>query len=149
MSKPDHPDTLDFLMAQICHLHHTRANQLFESLGLYRGQPRVLFALWDQEGLTQKDLADQMMITPATVTKMLQRMEKSGFITRQQDLGDQRITRVYLTEEGRQVKGQVEKVWKTMEAETFADLTTDEKVILRRFLLHIRDNLQLVTGEDA
>jgi DNA-binding MarR family transcriptional regulator len=149
MSKPDHPDTLDFLLAQNCYLHHTRANQLFESIGLYRGQPRVLFALWDQEGVTQRELADQLSLTPATITKMLQRMEKSGFITRKQDPGDQRISRVYLTEAGRQVKAQVENVWETMEAETFENLTSEERSLLHRFFIQIRDNLAHATGEDA
>ena len=36
-----------------------------------------------------------------------------------------------------------------MEAETFANLTEDERVVLRRFLLQIRDNLQQAMGEAA
>ena len=104
MPKPDRPETLDFLLAQNCHLHHTRAHHLFETLGLYRGQPPVLFELWEQEGLTQKELAVRLGVTPATITKMLQRMEKAGFIQRKQDSGDQRISRVYLTEAGCLIK---------------------------------------------
>ncbi|MBE0697355.1 MAG: MarR family transcriptional regulator, partial [Anaerolineaceae bacterium] len=80
MQKHDPPDSLDYLLANICHLHHTRAHQRLEGLGLYRGQPPVLRALWLQEGLTQTELAEKMKITPATMTKMLQRMEKTGFI---------------------------------------------------------------------
>jgi DNA-binding MarR family transcriptional regulator len=148
LPKPDHPDTLDFLMAQNCHLHHTRAHQLFDELGLYRGQPPVLYELWQSEGLTQKELADRLGVTPATITKMLQRMEKAGFIQRKQDAADQRISRVYLTEAGCLVKDRVENVWKTMEVETFANLTSAEQDLLRRFLLQIRDNLRHAVGED-
>jgi DNA-binding MarR family transcriptional regulator len=147
MSKPNHPETMDFLLANICHLHHTRAHQLFEALGLYRGQPPVLLALWEKEGLTQTALAERLQNTPATVTRMLQRMEKSGFIQRKPDPEDQRISRVYLTEAGRLIKTHVEAVWKAMEAETFVNFKPEESVLLRRFLLQIRENLLHATGE--
>ena len=141
MSKPDHPKTMDFLLASICHLHHTRARQLFEATGLHRGQPEVLLALWEQEGITQTELAGRLKITPATVTKMLQRMEKTGFIQRKPDARDQRVSRVYLTQAGRAVRRDVEAVWKTMEAETFTNLTQAERATLRRFLLQMLENL--------
>jgi MarR family transcriptional regulator, organic hydroperoxide resistance regulator len=147
MHEPKPLDTLDFLLVNICHLHHSRAHQLLEAIGLYRGQPPVLRALWEQEGLTQTDLAERMKITPATMTKMLQRMEKAGFIQRKPDVEDQRVSRVYLTDAGRGVQKDLEAVWAQMYAETFADFTEDECVVLRRFLLQIRENLVKATGE--
>lgn len=147
MPKPKHPKTLDFLLANICHLHHSRARQLFEAIGLHRGQPLVLLALWEQEGQTQTELAARLKITPATVTKMLQRMEKAGFIQREPDAQDQRVSRVYLTPAGRAVRRDVEAVWKTMEAETFAGFTQAEQASLRRFLLRMLENLRHATGE--
>ena len=147
MPKPNHPKTLDFLLANICHLHHGRARQLFEAIGLHRGQPQVLLALWEQEGLTQTELAGRLKIKPATVTKMLQRMEKTGFIQRKPDAADQRVSRVYLTKAGRAIQGDVEAVLETMEAETFASFTLKEQGLLRRFLLRMLENLQHATGE--
>ena len=147
MPKPNRPKTMDFLLANICHLHHTRARQLFEAIGLHRGQPQVLLALWEQEGLTQTELAGRLKITPATVTKMLQRMEKAGFIQREPDAGDRRVSRVHLTPTGRAVRRGVEAVWKTMEAETFASFTQPERALLRRFLVRMLENLQHATGE--
>lgn len=82
------PNTLDFALAKVCHLHHHRVEELLEALGLYRGQPPVLFALWQQEGITHSELAERMHNTPATTTKMLQRMESAGFITRRPDPAD-------------------------------------------------------------
>ncbi len=147
MSKSHSPDTLDFLLANICHLHRARIQQLFEALGLYQGQPPLLRQLWDEEGLTQTELAERLKLAPATVTKMLQRMEKTGFIARQTDPEDQRISRVYLTEAGRAVQDRVEEVFRTLEAETFANLTSEESLLLRRLFLQIRENLLTATGE--
>ena len=148
MKKSWHPESMDFILVNVCHLHHSRAHQLLETIGLYRGQPPVLFALWEQEGLTQTELAARLHVTPATITKMLQRMEKTGFISRQADSEDQRVSRVYLTETGRAIKSKVEEVWSVMEAETFADFTLEERVLLRRFLLQMRENLARATGEE-
>jgi len=142
MTNLSEPQTLDFLLAQVCRLHHARIHQLLEALGLYRGQPRVLHILWDQDGLTHKELADIMGITPATITKMIQRMEKAGFVQRQPDPADQRISRVLLTDTGRAVQTQVEATWQQMEQEIFAGLSDDERVDLRRYLQKIRKNLE-------
>jgi MarR family transcriptional regulator, organic hydroperoxide resistance regulator len=149
MRKHDPPETLDFLLANICHLHHNRFHQMLEGLGLYRGQPPVLRALWEQEGMTQSELAERMKITPATMTKMLQRMEKTGFIQRKTDSEDQRVSRVYLTETGRAVQKDVESVLAQMEQDTFENFTLEEQMLLRRFFLQIRENLLSASGEEA
>jgi len=140
-------DNLDFILANVCHLHHIRAHQMLESIGLYRGQPPVLKALWEKEGLTQTELAEHMKITPATMTKMLQRMEKTGFIQRKPDEEDHRISRVYLTGAGRAIQGELEAIWVRIEDETFANFTEEERKLLRKFLLQMRENLGQATGE--
>lgn len=138
-------EPIDFLLVQVSKLHRSRAHHLLESLGLYRGQPHVLRALWEQEGMTHGELAAQVGVQPATITKMLQRMEKAGFVARRPDPKDQRVSRVYLTEAGRTVQSKVEQVWRTLEDETFAGFTFEEQVLLRRFFLQIRDNLARVS----
>jgi MarR family transcriptional regulator, organic hydroperoxide resistance regulator len=139
-------ESLDSLFAQCCRLKHARIHTLLESLGLYRGQPSVLQALWEQEGLMHTDLAHRLQVQPATITKMLQRMEKAGFLERRPDPDDQRVSRVYLTEAGRAVRADVQQVWRQLEEEAFAGFTLQERVLLRRFFLDIRENLQRVTG---
>ncbi len=147
MSQAIEPESLDFLLAQVCHLHHSRAHTLLEAIGLYRGQPPVLKALWEQEGLTHTALAERLHVTPATITKMLQRMEKAGFVVRKPDAEDQRVSRVYLTEAGRAIQSQVQVVWQRMEQETFDGFTQEERALLRRLLQQIRENLRHVTGD--
>ena len=146
MSPTTEAETLDFMLAQVCKLHRSRAHTLLEKLGLYHGQPPMLFALWAQDGQTHTELAARLHIQPATMSKMVQRMEHAGFVTRQDDPEDQRVSRVYLTEAGRAVKEAVQQVWRALEDETFAGFTFDEHVLLRRFLLQIRENLLRVSG---
>ena len=145
MTEPSGPESLDSLFAQICRLKHARIHTLLEALGLYRGQPSVLQALWEHEGLMHTELARHLQVQPATITRMLQRMEKAGFVERRPDQEDERISRVYLTEAGRAVQAGVQGVWHTLEQEAFAEFGGEERALLRQFLLQIRENLLRVT----
>jgi DNA-binding MarR family transcriptional regulator len=134
--------SIDFLVAQVGRLHHKRAHALLEDLGLYHGQPRLLRALWQEEGKTQSDLAARLHVRPATITKMLQRMAEAGFVERRRDSRDQRVVRVYLTDAGRAVRERVRQVWEQMEQEALEGFDPEESSQLRGFLLRIRENLR-------
>ena len=144
MSCANEPDSLDWLLAQVCHHHYVRSHELLEKTGLYRGQPPLLSALWKQEGQTHSELAAKLHVTPATITRMLQRMEKSGFIRREQDASDQRVSRVYLTPAGRAVREELAAIHKRIEDETFSGMMSEEREQLRGYLVRMRDNLRQV-----
>ena len=137
-----HPESTEYLLGQVCRLHHARIRTEFHALGLYRGQPPLLAALHDEEGQTQSDLAERLTVTPATVTKMLQRLEKAGWIKRKPDGLDQRVMRVYLTDAGRSIQGEMETILKRLDQEALEGFTLEERVLFRRFLQHARDNLK-------
>ena len=139
-------ESLDRLFSQICRLKHARVHTLYEALGLYRGQSRVLRALWDREGLTHTELSRQLQVQPATITKMIQRMEKAGFVERRQDPDDQRVSRVSLTAAGRSIREDVQQVWRRLEEEAFAGFAEEERVLLREFFVRIRGNLTQASG---
>ena len=141
MKNIQEPEGMGSLLAQTCRLHYARVHELLEKIGLYRGQPPMLHALWEQEGLSHTELAARLQISPATITKMIQRMERAGFIQRKSDPQDQRLSRVYLTEAGRAIRGEVEAIWFHIEAETFAGFSIQEKESLRNLFLRIQNNL--------
>jgi DNA-binding MarR family transcriptional regulator len=147
MTELPETESLHSLFVQICKLKHARVHTLLENLGLYRGQPALLQALWEQEGLMHTELARRLQVQPATITKMLQRMEKAGFVERRPDAGDLRVSRVYLTEAGRAVRGDVQAVWRQLDEEAFAGFTAGDRALLRRFFFQIRENLEDVTGD--
>jgi DNA-binding MarR family transcriptional regulator len=132
--------SIDALIAQVCRMHYRRAHDLFEELGLYRGQPPLLHELWKCEGRTHGELAERLHVQPATITKMLQRMQEAGFVQRRRDTEDQRVSRVYLTATGREIQERVQQVWRQLEDEALAGFTLEERDLLRRFLVQIRDN---------
>lgn len=141
-------EALDFLLSQVCRLHYVRAQNLLDAIGIYRGQPPVLYVLHEQEGLTQSELAARLEVAPATVTKMLQRLERAGFVQRQTDSEDQRVSRVYLTDAGRAIQGEVVTALGRLAAETFYSFTVEERIVLRRLMIDMRENLSRVVGGD-
>jgi DNA-binding MarR family transcriptional regulator len=134
-------ESMEFLLGQVCKLHHARAHDLLEGLGLYRGQPRLLHALYEEEGITHGELAARLRVAPATITKMIQRMERAGFVERRADPADQRVSRVYLTEAGHAIHAAVDEALGTLEEESLAGLTEAERDQLNQFLISVRDNL--------
>jgi MarR family transcriptional regulator, organic hydroperoxide resistance regulator len=140
-------DSLDRLMAQVCRLHHGRAHTLLEALGLYRGQPPLLHIVAHNEGLSHSDIAARMRVTPATVSKMISRMEKNGILLTRSDPQDQRISRVYLQEGGRALLREADGQMQQLEAESFAGFTAEEREQMRGYLFRVRDNLLAVMGD--
>ena len=74
-----------------------------KGLGIHPRQMPILAVLWKEDGCSQKELASQLGVKPPTVTVSIQRLEKIGIIVRKQDEKDQRISRIYLTEEGKAI----------------------------------------------
>lgn len=134
-------DSLYFIFLEILRLHYYRTHVLLEEVGIYPGQPPMLFILNKKEGQSQSELAEKLQIKPSTITVMLKRMEKEGIVERKKDELDQRIIRVYITEKGRRLCNEAIKVMNKVEKECFANMTTEERIVLRRLFMQIRTNL--------
>ena len=135
------PETISFLLGYVCRANRAFANQALTEIGLYAGQEMFLHNLWEQDGLTQSQLVEQLCVQPATISKMLDRMEKGGLVVRRPDAEDSRVSRVFLTEQGKSLQHAVCDVWDKVEARIIAGLSTEERILLRRLLLQVHENL--------
>jgi len=72
-----------------------------EEFGVVPGQFAQLLALYEQDGLTQRELCARVQIEQPTMANTLQRMERDGLIDRVPDPADGRRARVLLTERAR------------------------------------------------
>lgn len=134
-------EALGYLLVEVSKLHRVQAHAALEELGLYRGQNFVLTALGEQEGLAQSELAERLLVRPPTISNSLERMEAVGLIERRPDADDRRVSRVYLTETGRAQHEAASSLWRDLEAQTFAGLTSEQRDSLWQMLLQIRENL--------
>lgn len=134
-------ETNSFLLVQVCRAHRNKANTLLSTVDLHAGQEFVIRHLGRNDGMTQSDLAEHLCVQPATVTKMLDRMVSAGLLERRKDDEDQRVSRVYLTDRGWAMQQSIDDVWQELESCSMAKFTTDEKILFRRLLMQMRDNL--------
>jgi DNA-binding MarR family transcriptional regulator len=65
-------------------------------------QARTLYLLLHQPGISQKDLADRLQVTPPAVSVTVRDMEASGWIERQPDPEDARQIKLALTKRGQE-----------------------------------------------
>ncbi|MCY6355297.1 MarR family winged helix-turn-helix transcriptional regulator [Clostridium sp. ZS2-4] len=137
-------DSLNHMFFKVIRLHYHRMQALLDKVGIYPGQPPMLHALHMKDGQSQKELAKKLGIKPSTITVMLKRMEKGELVERRQDTEDQRISRVYLTEKGKEAWIEVKEIMKDLETECFGNFTAEDQVLLRRLLMQMHDNLEKV-----
>jgi len=147
----DHPlpETTSYLLATLCKAHRNWAEQELATVGLHVGQEMLLSFLWQQDGLAQSDLAQRLGVQPATVCKMLGRMEAGGLIATRRDERDARIARVYLSEEGRAFQQAVTTAWARLETRFLAGFAAEEVIALRQVLARLADNLTTRSGVAA
>ena len=148
---PEQPQdpTLGQLLAQVCRLAGKRRRLRLEKIGLHHAQGMVLFHLWKEDGLSQRDLAEALHITPPTASNTLQRMERDGWIERRRDDADQRIVRVYLTEKARDLREDARTSLHDFDREMGSALSAAAQATLRRSLLKVREYLEQVTSGEG
>ncbi len=64
----------------------------------------ILARLWEEEGLTQKQIADRTYKDKANITRLVDVLEKRGLLERRADPADRRRYYIHLTESGRGLK---------------------------------------------
>ncbi|MDP9455199.1 MAG: MarR family transcriptional regulator [Actinomycetota bacterium] len=113
----------------------------FREVGLRVGQDMLLSRLWREDGLTQSELVERLGVEPATVSKVLSRMEGAGLVARRRDPRDARSSRVYLTERGRSLREPTSQAWEEAEERMLEGFAPEERVLLGRLLARVRENL--------
>lgn len=129
---------LSFMAA--LHLHRSLMARTFAGAGGHMGQAGALRILAVNDGLSQRDLAEKMHVARPTVTIMLQGMEANGMIERRPDERDQRVTRVYLTQEGRALEERAQEALGRYINETIGAMTERDREELKRLLGEFASN---------
>lgn len=124
---------------KVMKLHFLRTYSLLENTGVYPGQLGLIFELYNSNGQSQRELCDALSVKASTITVMIKRLEKTGLIERKQDENDKRKCRIFITGEGRKICEDLKKINDQIEYECFEGFTIEEKVILRRLLIQVRE----------
>jgi DNA-binding MarR family transcriptional regulator len=83
---------------------------VLEPMGLTHPQYLVMLALWERSPRSLRDLSEALQLDPGTLSPLVKRLERSGLVTRARDEQDERTLALTLTEKGRRLRRQAEKV---------------------------------------
>ncbi len=79
-------------------------------LGLTYTQYLVFLVLWEQDGIPVGEICEKLMLDNGTVSPLLKKMEKAGYITRSRSQEDDRIVVITLTDQGRDLQEQAKEI---------------------------------------
>ncbi|MCB2192659.1 MAG: MarR family transcriptional regulator [Deltaproteobacteria bacterium] len=112
-----------------------------QGINITAEQWAILASLWEEEGIHQSAIAEKIGKDRHTITRMLNRLDKNGFIRRVTTDQDKRRLNVYLTDSGRDMQGKLVPIVLGFGEKTFAGVTHEEITELIRILKHITGNL--------
>lgn len=107
------------------------AGRFFSKYIVTEVQFNILMILKDKnEGLSQQDLSERLVVTKSNVVGLVDRLEKSGLVKRKSDPSDRRTNRVVLTAEGKAILKKIEGDYSAAVDEIMNGLTKEEKAAI-------------------
>lgn len=99
MQKYDYENNIGFIVNRTARAFVKALDtELRDKVGITFGQWKVIVTLMNQNGLTQKEIADRLGLEGPTIIPVIDKMEKDELVIRKVDAGDRRNNRIYHTE---------------------------------------------------
>ena len=127
---------------RVIRMYYGRMQAQLAEVGIYRGQPPIMGLLYQHDGMSQKEMASALNLSPATMTVTLKRMEKAGLVCREMDEHDQRILRVHLSEQGKQMWLKSADQIRCVTEELLEGFTPEEERQMHEYLRRIAINME-------
>ena len=132
-------DMLCFTVYSTAHAFNRVYKPLLDALALTYPQYLVMLGLWERDGVTVKQIGEQLHLDSGTLTPLLKRLESAGLVRRARDAADERQVRISLTPKGTALREKAHTV-----GHGFVDAckqTRDELKALNAQLVKLRDRL--------
>lgn len=101
----------------------------------------LIYQLYGQTGMTQKELATRVKKDQPNVTRILDLLEKKNLVRREKKENDRRCFLIFLTEEGQQLYKQIQPNQEVIQL-AFQGFTKEEKDIFKTLLSRINQNIE-------
>ena len=105
-------------------------------------QGRILYVLWQKDGISIRTLSEQCGLAITSLTSMLERMERQGLLRRESDEKDRRKTLLFLTDRAYALQEDYEAVSARMGTVFYEGFSEEEILLFESFLSRILDNLE-------
>lgn len=132
------------ILFQIELLKRRKVQRFLLDIGLTpgQGQARILVYLSSHSSVIQKEIADRCMLDVTTMSRVLNKLEEMGLISRQRDPGCRRAYQIGLTEAGQQKAEEVNRGFERLEEMLCRELSEEEIGSLTTGLKKVKESLE-------
>lgn len=113
----------------------------FNDLPVYHNQMPLLIYVKDHDGCSQVEIADYLLVTPASIALSTKRLEKAGFLTKRVDSDNLRCKKIYLTDKGREITDKCGEIFDSVDSQMLQGFSEEELSQLSIFLERMMKNL--------
>ena len=138
-------DSFGFIVVKAGRLIENRLKINFdkEKISVTPQQWSVLTVLWNEDGISQQQLADSFSKDKTSMTRLLNNMEKNQLIVRKQDLKDKRNKKIFLTEKSRSLKLDSINIAEKTLVDALHGISHNDLKLSKQVLKKINENLSL------
>ncbi len=114
-----------------------------EPYGFSRGEfPFLVRLLKKGDGVSQKEICEDVMISKSTTSKMVNKLEQEGYLRMEKDPEDKRVKRIYLTEKKEEIEGIINEIDQEVDDIMFKNFSEEEKNHYIGYLERILENVE-------
>ena len=146
---PENDGYIGYMVSDVARLMRTVFDRRVRDLGLTRAQWLVLTRLYRRPGASQTELASMLEIDRASAGRMIDRMERAGWVERRADQVDRRINRLFLTSEARRAHVDMWEIAVATDDDALAALTPEERLQFTDLTGKVKSRLQALAGVAA
>jgi MarR family transcriptional regulator, transcriptional regulator for hemolysin len=139
---------IGFLISDIARLMRTAFDRRVRRLGLTRSQWLVINRVNRRPGATQSELAEMLEVEKATAARMVDRMERKGWVERRPDAADRRVNRLHLTAEAELLQVQLAQIADRTVDDALALLSARERDQFTEWMRRVKRQLQAMIGPE-
>jgi DNA-binding MarR family transcriptional regulator len=135
-------DSVGFVVREVWRLFARCLQPRIAREGVSIGMWFVLRMLWDEDGMTQRELGERVGINGPTMVTALNSMERAGLVKRVHNQTDRRKINVFLTARGRNLKSILWPMAAEVLALGLSGLNRSQVQSLNSMLAQVRLNLE-------
>jgi MarR family transcriptional regulator for hemolysin len=149
MKRRDPSRQLEFLLAEVVRLQLRVYNGRFRTTGLNQSQVAALIHLDRIEEISQTDLAARLGMQKAAAGTLIDGLEGKGLVERERGRDDRRLQLVSITDAGRRVVGDVDRMGEALGTALRHGISREERTQLVSILQRLRENLSRMEKEET
>lgn len=132
---------LNVIIGKASRLMNNRLSKNLADFNVTSEQWSILASLWKKNGQTQQDLANIANKNKASITHLIDNMEKRNLVYRQSDEGDRRNNFIFLTDGGKELQESLNKIVKKTTKEITSGIDKKDLKVSKKVLKKIIENI--------